>query len=154
MAIIVVRGMGGNAYQFVSVFGVGWVRKKCGGVKMCRSLGTHNLVTRIASRRRIERLIGSNGTVFCVNFSPATSDLRINRFVTLALVGELRRTNGGPVTLVNKNANVVNSPDNEASVHRVLAGRAVGRGYSYFGGRVSGFVSFSSKGTLVMGGTS
>lgn len=108
----------------------------------------------MASRREVGRLMGGKGTAFCVKFSPATSDLRMKRFVTLYLVGHLRRTKGGPVTLVNKNAKCVKSPSKEASVEDVVAPRRVRRGYSYFGRRVDHFVSFSRNGTLVMGGTS
>lgn len=81
----------------------------------------------------------------CLKVSPATSSLRVNRLYNMVVLHRLRHYNRGPLTLVNNTANVVNSPSNGSTRHGLLGRRALHRGRTYVGGRLTGFLSFRSS---------
>lgn len=93
----------------------------------------------------------------CLNVSPATSSLRVNRLYNIVVLHRFRHYNRGPLTLINNTANVVNSPSNGSRRHGLLARRALHRGITYVGGRLTGFLSFRDStpgGTRLIGGCS
>lgn len=90
-------------------------------------LRRQKLMTRIASRRTLTRQLTRNPVTLCYNFSPATSDLRLKRLIPLLYLGHFRRTNRGPITLMNNTANLVNSPDFGTTRHGLGARRAIRR---------------------------
>ncbi len=80
-----------------------------------------------------------------MNVSPATSSLRVKRLYNMVVLGRFRHYKRGPLTLVNKTANVVNSPSKGDRRHGLLSRRALHRGMRYVGRRLSQFLSFSDS---------